>query len=133
MLRLITTLTLLAGASPDAPVVPRHALTFRNIGASEVTLRLLRPDGSSAWGPYAVGAHESLKLETCPCAQLTLEMRAPRRSAPVRWAPDGLRLLVVSEDRWSDGSQRAEPEDGGAACPAHATCDGPAFEVHALK
>jgi hypothetical protein len=91
-------------------------------------LLLARPDHTYAWGPYDLASHEDLKLDYCPCAGLSLELRSKLRPKPITYPLVHIASLKVSEDRWSSGDPVAVDSDA-TACPAGRSCEGAAFKI----
>ena len=127
MVRLIAMLALLADGGP-APVALR-TVRVENLGAAPVTLLLARRAGQDAWGPYSLAAHEILKVEYCPCAGLTLELRSQQRAHPLKYPLSDQTAILLSEDRWSEGAPLIRREEGPARYATGATCAGPAFKI----
>jgi hypothetical protein len=129
VIRLFLALALLAADAGAPPPPPPRPLEVSNLGAAPVTLTLRRADGSTPWGPFELGPHEVLHLTYCPCAGLTLELRTPRRAAPLRYPLLDQTAVLLSEDRWSEGDPIVRRATQPAACAGKIGCAGPDFHV----
>lgn len=128
MLRLIAVVALLAADGGAASVAPR-TVRVENLGAAPVTLLLQLRDGRYAWGPYELGPHELIRVEYCPCADLTLELRTPQRTKPLKYPLRDQTALLLSEDRWSEGEPLVRRDEGEVHCAPSQACGGPAFKI----
>jgi len=128
MVALLAALVLLADGG-SAALAPPRTIQVENLGAAPVTLLLQRGDGGYAWGPYALGPHEVLRIAYCPCARLTLELRSGQRPKPLRYPLADQTALLLSEDRWSSGEPIVRRETPATSCGANARCAGPDFRV----
>ncbi|MBS2030327.1 MAG: hypothetical protein JST54_20665 [Deltaproteobacteria bacterium] len=129
MLRALVLLALLAPDGGALAPVPAEKLRVENLGASPVTLVLQRPDGSTPWGPFELGAHEIIEVGYCPCANLTLELRAQRRKSALRYPLHDQTAILLSEDRWSEGDPIVRRDEQAPTCAASSRCAGPDFHI----
>lgn len=107
----------------------RRTSEVRNLGASAVRLLLQNEAGAYVWGPFELGPQEVLRISSCPCAGLTLELRSPVRKAALRYPLADLSALLLSEDRWSEGEPIVRREVPPPTCSGPPSCEGPPFRI----
>jgi len=129
MLRALALIALLAADGGSSPSVSLEKLRVENLGASSVTLLLQRADGTYPWGPFELGAHEVVEVSYCPCANLALELRAPRRKQALRYPLHDQAAILLSEDRWSEGDPIVRKNADAPTCDAKSRCAGPDFHI----